>query len=112
VVTASVEEERTPTETTAAQAALGPLAEVGLDSEDVVMVPSDEDSAPPPPAGDCDVAMSTAPEPSPVAVAVSVKDMMDLAACRFVDFPGIRTVDLDVPELPSNEQEMLQVAME
>jgi hypothetical protein len=73
----------------------------------VVMVPSDEDSASPPPAGDRDVVMSTTPEPSPSAGAASVEAVMDLAACRYVDFPGIGTIDLNAPELPSNDREML-----
>jgi hypothetical protein len=55
---------------------------------------------------------STAPEPSPAAGAVSVKDVMDLVACQYVDFPGIRTIDLDALELPGNDQEMLEVAIE
>jgi hypothetical protein len=41
---------------------------------------------------------------------VSVEDAMDLVACRYVDFPGIGTIDLDTPELPSNDREMLEVA--
>jgi hypothetical protein len=54
--------------------------------------------------------MSTVPEPSPAAGAASVEDVMDLAACQYVDFPGIGTIDLDAPELPSNNQEILEVA--
>jgi hypothetical protein len=56
--------------------------------------------------------MSTAPEPSPAAGATSVEDVMDLVACRYVDFPEIGTIDLDTPELPSNDREMLEVATE
>jgi hypothetical protein len=58
--------------------------------------------------------MSIAPEPSPASGAVFVEDVMDLAACRYMDFPGIRTVDLDLdaPELPSNDRETLEVATE
>jgi hypothetical protein len=73
------------------------------------MVPSDEDSVPPPLAGNHDIVMSTAPKPSPAAGAASVEDVMDLEACRYEDFPGIGTIDLDAPELPSNDQEMLEV---
>jgi hypothetical protein len=61
----------------------------------MVMVLSDEGSVLPPPTGGRDVVISTALEPSPVAGAASVEDVMDLAACRYVDFPGIGTVDLD-----------------
>jgi hypothetical protein len=35
---------------------------------------------------------------------------MDLATRSYVDFPGIEIVDLDAPELPSNDREMLEVA--
>jgi hypothetical protein len=52
--------------------------------------------------------MSVVPEPSPAAGAASVEDVMDMAACRYVDFPGIGTVDLDTTELPSNDREMLK----
>jgi hypothetical protein len=112
VTVAAVEEGRTAAEATASQAALEPLTGVGSGSANVVMVPSDEDSALPPPAGDRDVVMSMVPEPSPVAAAASVEDVMDLAACWFVDFPGIWTVDLDAPDLLSNDLEMLEVATE
>jgi hypothetical protein len=44
--------------------------------------------------------------------AASVEDVMDLAACRYVDFLGIGTVGLDAPELPSNDREMLEVVTE
>jgi hypothetical protein len=42
----------------------------------------------------------------------SVEDVMDLAACRDVDFPSIGTIDLDAPELPGNDRELLEVAPE
>jgi hypothetical protein len=35
-----------------------------------------------------------------------------MAACRYVDFPGIGTIDLDAPELPGNDRELLEVVME
>jgi hypothetical protein len=78
----------------------------------MVMVPADDDTAPLPPAGDHEVATSTAPEPSPTASVASIEDAADLAACRYVDFSSIRTIDLDAPELPSNDREMLEVVME
>jgi hypothetical protein len=37
---------------------------------------------------------------------------MELATCQYVDFPGIGIVDLDAPELPSNDREMLEVVTE
>jgi hypothetical protein len=36
----------------------------------------------------------------------------NLASCRYVDFPSIGTINLDAPELPSNDREMLEVATE
>jgi hypothetical protein len=112
VTAAAVEEERTVTETTAPQAVLEPPAGSGSGGADVMMVPSNEDSVPPPLAGERDVITSTAPEPSPATGAVSVEDVMNLAACRYVDFPSIGTIDLDSPELSSNDQEMLEVTTE
>jgi hypothetical protein len=41
--------------------------------------------------GDRDVVTSTVPEPSPAAGAATVEDVMDLAACRYMDFSGIGT---------------------
>jgi hypothetical protein len=46
---AVVEDERAAVETAAAQVSLEPPVGTGLGGADVVMVPSDEDSAPPPP---------------------------------------------------------------
>jgi hypothetical protein len=37
---------------------------------------------------------------------------MDLVACRYVDFPSIGTIDLDILELTCNDREMLEVATE
>jgi hypothetical protein len=46
------------------------------------------------------------------AGAASIEGAADLSSCRYVDFPGIRTIDLDAPELPSNDRKMLEVATE
>jgi hypothetical protein len=105
-----IKEGRTVTEATTSQVILDPPAEAGASGADMVMVPADDDSAPPPPAGEHDVATSTAPEPSTVVGALSVEDTEGLASCRYEDFPSIGTIDLDAPELPSNDQEMLDVA--
>jgi hypothetical protein len=89
-----------------------PPAGVGSGDADVVMVPLEEDSAPPPPAGDRDVVMSAAPEASPAVGVASAEDVMDMVACRYVNFPGIGTIDLDAPEHPGNDKELLEVATE
>jgi hypothetical protein len=58
VAAAVVEEGRTVTETSAPQAALEPPVGTDPGGEDVVMVPADDDSAPPLPAGDHNVSTS------------------------------------------------------
>jgi hypothetical protein len=118
---------------------LEPPAGAGPGGADVVVVPSDEDSVPPPLLGDHDVVMTSVsepslaarvPEPSPAAEvdepssatgaaetsstasAVSVEEVVELAMGRYIDFPSIGIIDLDAPELPSNDREMLEVSME
>jgi hypothetical protein len=44
--------------------------------------------------------------------AASVEEVMDMAVCLYVDFPGIGTIDLDAPELPGNDRELLEAVME
>jgi hypothetical protein len=56
--------------------------------------------------------MSTALEHSPAVGVASVVEVMDMAACRYVDFPGIGTINLDAPELPGNDRELLEAATE
>jgi hypothetical protein len=112
VTTTAVKEERMVAESTAPQAVLEPPAGAGPGGADVVMVLADDGSVPPPLVGDRDVVTSTVPEPSPAAGATSVEDVMDLAACRYVDFPSIGTINLNAPELPRNDREMLEVATE
>jgi hypothetical protein len=56
--------------------------------------------------------MSTAPEASPAVGAASVKEVMDMAACQYVYFPDIETIDLNAPELPGNDRELLEAATE
>jgi hypothetical protein len=92
--TAAIEEERMVPETAAPQATLEPPTGAGAGGEDMVMVPADDDSAPPSPAGDHDTATSMVPEPSPAAGAASVEGAADLVSCQYVDFPGIGTIDL------------------
>jgi hypothetical protein len=37
---------------------------------------------------------------------------MDMAACRYVDFPSIGNIDLDALELPGNDRDLLEAATE
>jgi hypothetical protein len=43
---------------------------------------------------------------------MSIEGAADLSLCRYVDFPGVGTIDLDTPELPGNDRKMLEVATE
>jgi hypothetical protein len=43
---------------------------------------------------------------------VTVKEVMELVTCQYINFLGIGIVDLDTPELPNNYWEMLEVATE
>jgi hypothetical protein len=110
VVAAIIEEGQTVTQGSASQVILEPPSESSVGGEDVVMVPTDDDLAPPLSAGEHDVATSTAHVPSPAAGDESVKGAADLSLSRYVDFPDIGTIDLNTAELPSNDQEMLEVA--
>jgi hypothetical protein len=109
---ATVIEERMVGESTAPQATLEPPAGTSPGGEDVVMVPTDDGPAPPRLVGEHDVATSMAHEPSTAAGAASVEGAADLSSSRYVDFPGIGTIDLDATELPSNDREILEVATE
>jgi hypothetical protein len=127
---AAIEEGQTAVEMAASQVALEPLVGAGPGGANVVMVPSEEDWAPPPPSGDHEVAMSSASEPSPAAEVpepspamgaaepssaagtVTIKEVIELATLQYIDYPGIGIVNLDAPELPSNDREMLEVATE
>jgi hypothetical protein len=61
------------------------------------------------------------PEPSPAvgvaetssaAGAVTIEEVVELATGQYIDFPSVGITDLDAPKLPSNDREMLEVAME
>jgi hypothetical protein len=124
VAATAIEEGQTAVETAASQAASEPPAGAGPGIVVVVVVPSDEDSAPPLPSGDHDVAMTSVPERSPAAEVpepspaakvpepslaaravetslaagiVTVEKVMELLTGRYIDFPGVRIVDLDPP---------------
>jgi hypothetical protein len=139
VAATAIEEGQMAVETGVSQAASEPPAGASPGSVVVVFVPSDEDSAPPLPSGDHDVVMTSVPvrsqaaevpEPSPAAEVlepslaagaaetslaagiVTVEEVMELVTGRYIDFPGVRIVDLDPSELPSNDREMLEVATE
>jgi hypothetical protein len=94
------------------RAALAPPQGIGSGGEDVVMVPVDNGSAPPPPAREHDVATSTTPESSVAVAAAPIEGATDASSSQYVDFPGIRIIDLDATELPSNDREILEAARE
>jgi hypothetical protein len=45
-------------------------------------------------------------ESSSVRVALTGEEMMDLATCRYIDFPGVRVIDLEEPQLSEKEYEV------
>jgi hypothetical protein len=51
-------------------------------------------------------------EPSPAVGVASVEEVMDMEACRYMDFPGIGAINLDAPELLGNDRELLEAATE
>jgi hypothetical protein len=108
----TAEEEQAVEETTVDEAALAPPAWTGSGGEDVVMVPVDDGSAPPPPVREHDVATLAALESSAAVAATPIEGAADALSSRYVDFPGIRIIDFDATELPSNDQEILEAAME
>jgi hypothetical protein len=76
------------------------------------MAPADGGSAPPPPAREHDATTLAAPASSADATAASTEDAAGTSLSRCMDFPGIRIIDLDATELPSNNREILEVAIE
>jgi hypothetical protein len=94
-------------------------------SHDVVMIPTSEPT--PAVAAADSFAAAMVPEPSPVAEvpgpfptaevaetssvrgAVTVEEVMELATCRYIDFPGVGVIDIEVPQLP---EKVLEVATE
>jgi hypothetical protein len=45
-------------------------------------------------------------ETSSARGAVTVEEVMELATCRYIDFPSIRIIDLEAPQLPEKVQEV------
>jgi hypothetical protein len=39
-------------------------------------------------------------ESSSARVALTAEEMMELATCRYIDFPGVGVIDLEAPQLP------------
>jgi hypothetical protein len=70
----------------AATASLLPTVEVPVPS------PAVEVPRPPP--------TTEASETSSTRVALTAEEVMELATCRYIDFPGVRVIDLEAPQLP------------
>jgi hypothetical protein len=45
-------------------------------------------------------------ESSSTRVSLTVEEMMDLETCRYIDFPSVRIIDLEAPQLPEKEYEV------
>jgi hypothetical protein len=43
---------------------------------------------------------------SSARVSLTVEEMMDLETCRYIDFPSVRVIDLEAPQLPEKEYEV------
>jgi hypothetical protein len=46
-------------------------------------------------------------ESSSIRVSLTVEEMMDLETCRYIDFPSVWVIDLEVPQLPEKEYEVV-----
>jgi hypothetical protein len=96
-----------------------------LGNRDTVMTPAPEPT-PAVAAIDSSPAVEV-PEPSPAAEvpgpsttkevaesssardALTIEEVMELATCRYIDFPGVGVIDLEAPQLP---EKVLEVVME
>jgi hypothetical protein len=76
----------------AATASLLPTVEVPVPS------PAVEVPRPPP--------TTEASETSSTRVALTAEEVMELATCRYIDFPGVRVIDLEAPQLPEKVYEV------
>jgi hypothetical protein len=94
-------------------------------SRDVVMTPAPEPT--PAVAATDSLPATKVPEPSPEAKvpgplttaevaesssardAITIEEVMELATCRYIDFPGVGVIDLEAPQLP---KKVLEVATE
>jgi hypothetical protein len=45
-------------------------------------------------------------ESSSARVALTTEEVMELATCRYIDFPGIGVIDLEAPQLPKKVYEV------
>jgi hypothetical protein len=48
-------------------------------------------------------------ETSSARAALTAEEVMELATCRYIDFPGVGVIDLEVPQLP---EKVFEVAAE
>jgi hypothetical protein len=94
-------------------------------SRDVVMAPPPEPT--PTVIATDSLPVAGTPEPSPAVEvpgpsvttevaesslardALTVEEVMELATCRYIDFPGVGVIDLEAPQLP---EKVLEVATE
>jgi hypothetical protein len=45
-------------------------------------------------------------ESSSARVALTAEEMMELATCRYIDFPGVGVIDLEAPQIPEKVYDM------
>jgi hypothetical protein len=53
-----------------------------------------------------------APKSSAAVTVASIEGVAETLSSRYLDFPGIRIIDLDAIELPGNDREILEAMTE
>jgi hypothetical protein len=102
-------EERSVSEMAAPQATLELQAGAGSGCDDVVVVLVDQGTSLPPLTREVEVMAPVAPETPAAATALSIMGAEDMSMSRYLSIPGIGIINLDATELPSNDQEILEV---
>jgi hypothetical protein len=107
VVVVLDEDSAPPPPSASRDAAMAPASETAQASVMASLLPTVEAPVPSPvvevqgPPPTAEVA-----ESSSVGVALMSEEMMDLATCRYIDFPGVGVIDLEAPQLPEKEYEV------
>jgi hypothetical protein len=55
--------------------------------------------------------IAEAAETSSARGAITVEEVMELVTCRYIDFPGVRVIDLEAPQLPEKVLEVVTERM-
>jgi hypothetical protein len=112
VVASVMGEEWVATEMPTSQARSEPQAGTGSGDDDVVMVPVDQGAPSPLPTRDHETVVPEGPETPAAAIAPTVEGAEDAPMSGSWSIPGIRVIDLDATELPSNDREVFEAVVE